>query len=122
MRKMTKEETILMIQLLLEDIRGNWGWEGPCRDIEASRLSESLIGEVDGMEELMLSILDYHNIDSDRKDGRYFRDTYPYGYENMDQLHNLTKTFDDKSDEFKEIAIDFLTYPEYTFEDWEETD
>ena len=122
MSKMTKEETILMIQLLLEDIRGNWGWEGPCRDIEASRLSESLIGEVDGMEELMLSILDYHNIDSGLKDGRYFRDAYPYGYENMDQLHNLTKTFDDKSDEFKEIAIDFLTYPEYTFEDWDETD
>ena len=117
---MSREETILMIQLLLEDIRGNWGWEVLCRDIEASRLSESLIGEVEGMEELMLTIDNYHNIDLCEKDGRYFRDTYPYGYENMEQLHNLTKTFDDKSDEFKEIAVDFLTYPEYAFEDWEE--
>ena len=32
---MNNEEKILLIKLILEDIRGNWGWENGNRDAEA---------------------------------------------------------------------------------------
>ena len=38
----------------------------------------------------------------------------------MDSLHNLSHTYRDKSNEFKDIAIEYLTYPEHRFDDWEE--
>ena len=52
-------------------------------------------------------------------DGRYFRDVFPYGYEDMEKLHDLEPTFLDKSDEFKAIAEAYITYPDTRFDDWD---
>ena len=38
----------------------------------------------------------------------------------MDELHNLKSTYMDKSDEFKFVAEEYLTYPDNRFDDWEE--
>lgn len=110
---MNKKEKILLIQLLLEDIRGNWVWEKEGRrDVMAMKLAMELKDEVKGMEELVETIAGY-----DGTDGRYFRKSYPYGYEGMEKIHKLTRTIKDKSQEFKEVALKYLTYPECRFED-----
>lgn len=36
----------------------------------------------------------------------------------MDHLHGLAHTFADKSYNFKITAEEYLTYPEYLFDDW----
>jgi len=111
---MSKEEKILLVQLLLEDIRSNWGWENNNRREFALCLAKEL-NDVQGMDILAYSIESYEHGD----DGRYFRDIYPHGYEGMSSLHGLEKTFNDKSDKFKSVALDYLTYPEYSFSDYE---
>lgn len=123
---MNVKEKILLIQLLLEDIRCNWGWErdrGICsRAVKARDLCNELAS---GLEYKSFAILadccdryirDYF----EDGDGRYFRDVFPYGYENMYILHCLESTYMDKSDEFKCVAEQYLTYPENRFDDWEE--
>ena len=39
-------EKILLVQLLLEDIRGNWGWEKRNRAIKAKALCEEIANEM----------------------------------------------------------------------------
>lgn len=123
---MNVKEKILLIQLLLEDIRGNWGWEntgGVCsRAIKAEELCEELAYELKDNRYFTLAnscsgyIAHYY----DDGDGRWFREQFPHGYENMDNLHGLNPTYMDKSDEFKEVAEEYLTHPEYRFDDWKE--
>lgn len=123
---MNVKEKILLVQLLLEDIRGNWGWEndnGICsRAIKARDLCKELVSglEDERFETLAGCCDDYIATYFEDGDGRYFRDVFPYGYENMDILHSLTPTFLDKSDEFKMVAEEYLTYPEYKFDDWDD--
>lgn len=123
---MNVTEKILLVQLLLEDIRGNWGWENNgdfcSRAIKAKDLCEELASDLNDDRYLTLAnscdtyIANYF----DDGDGRYFRDVFPYGYEHMDFLHGLAPTFLDKSEEFKLIAKEYLTYPESRFDDWDE--
>lgn len=123
---MNVKEKILLIELLLRDIRGNWGWEkdkGVCnRAIEARDLCEELAYELNDGRYLTLANCcnEYITYYFEDGDGRYFRDIFPNGYEEMDILHGLKYTYMDKSDEFKSIAETYLTYPKYMFEDWEE--
>ena len=107
---MNNNEKCLLLQLILEDLRGNWADSVSKRQTKAISLAKEL-----GYEELAKRI-EYW----DETDGRYFRDEYPYGYIDMEKLHGLSKTFKDKSEEFKKEALLYLTYPEYRFEDWEE--
>lgn len=110
------EEKLLLIQLLLEDIRGNWSWENKGkRDVLAMKLAMELKDKVKDMDKLVNTILGYNG-----NDGRYFRYPYPYGYEKMDKLHGLTRTIKDKSEEFRNLAMNYLTYPEFCFEDWQD--
>lgn len=126
---MNVKEKILLVQLLLEDIRGNWGytWDGvdaEGRALKAKSLCEEIASELNDNNYMELA----DNCDSYIKssyewgdcDGRYFRASFPEGYINMDSLHKLSHTYADKSDEFKTIAIEYLTYPENRFDDWEE--
>lgn len=113
---MTKQEKLLLLQLILEDVRSNWAFSVRERISGALELAEEL-KDVEGMDELIETIKDY---EIDTGDGRYFRDNYPCGYLEMDSLHELEKTFNDKSDEFKKKAKQLLTYPEYRFKDWRE--
>lgn len=113
---MNKEEKILMIRLLLEDIRGNWGWENNDRAGKAYELSKELYEETkdENWKEMCSAISLY-----DGDDGRYFRDDFPYGYIGMRSLYNITNNLKDKSDEFKKIFEDYITYPENRLDDVE---
>ena len=115
---MNNEEKILMIEIILEDIRGNWGWEKCDRKSKAYELSEQLYESThnEDWKELCACIANYYYGD----DGRYFRNEFPNGYGGMEKLYSITNTFKDKSPEFKAIVQDYITYPEYRFDDWEE--
>lgn len=114
---MNTKEKILLVQLLLEDIRSNWCWEKKNRVIKAKELCEEIVEELNDDN---FAILAYQCTCYSGEDGRFFRSSFPYGYEDMSDLHGLNKTYMDKSDEFKEIVDEYLTYPEYRFEDYEE--
>lgn len=115
---MSKEEMALALQLILEDIRGNWGGDLEERvDVAfylATQLSKNdnvylrMIASINGFKE---------DMKTEWCDGRYFRTSFPNGYNGMDSLHNIPHTNEDKSDEFKD-AVSCLTYPEYRFEDY----
>lgn len=124
---MDVKEKILLVELLLEDIRGNWGWgwigrNAVDRALKAASLCEEIAEELNDDRYLMLQnscnvyINDYYDGDGD---GRWFREEFPDGYENMEDLHGLTFTFLDKSEEFQAEAEEYLTYPEHRFDDWE---
>lgn len=115
---MSREETIYMIQCLLQDIRGNWGEKVEERAELAKDLCEEL-GEKDFLT-LASECAEFLAMESCDRDGRYFRAEFPYGYENMDKLHGLSHTLADKSNEFKRLAEVYITCPEYHFEDMEE--
>lgn len=125
---MDVKEKILLVELLLEDIRGNWGYCGIGRNaidraLKAASLCEEIAEELNDDRYLMLQnacnayINNYYDGDSD---GRWFREEFPDGYENMEKLHGLPFTFLDKSEEFQEEAEEFLTYPQFRFDDWQE--
>ena len=112
---MNKNEKILLLQLILEDIRGNWGFDLEERYEMALDLAKEL-----ELQNFINSIKDY--IERCKKgwnDGRYFRKSFERGgYERMEILHGLEKTISDKSEEF-ERSISILTSPEFRFDDWD---
>lgn len=122
---MTIKEKILLVQVLLEDIRGNWGWENDkgvfChRANKAKELCKEIAEETSNADFLILAnscevYIGYYHEDGD---GRFFRDRFPYGYINMESLHGLESTFGDKSAEFQTLAREYLTHPEFRFDDW----
>ena len=123
---MDVKEKILLVQLLLEDIRGNWGWERTgvfCSRVnKAKDLCEEIANELNDDNYFILagSCGEYISLCEDGDDdGRFFREEFPKGYENMDELHGLDFTYKDKSDDFKTIAKEYLTYPGHRFDDWE---
>lgn len=115
---MSNEEKILLIKLILEDIRGNWGWENGNRAGEAYKLSKELYKSTNDekWDKLSDRIARYKY----GEDGRYFRNDFPNGYIGMESLYSITETYEDKSNEFKTEVEEYLTYPEYRFEDFRE--
>lgn len=108
---MGDKEKIYLLQLLLEDIRGNWGWEIHPRIPFARQLAKEL-----NLQAHVKRIDDY-----DFSDGRHFRTYYHNGgYEGMDDMHGLHPTIRDKSDEFKKLVEDYITFPDSKFDDWDE--
>ena len=67
---MSNEEKILLIKLILEDIRGNWGWENGNRGVEAYELSRELYKSTNDekWDKLSECIARYEH----GEDGRYF--------------------------------------------------
>lgn len=126
---MDVKEKILLVQLLLEDIRGNWGHgyggrNAEQRALKARELCQEIATELNDNNYMTLADeCDEYirgSIEWGDWDGRFFRAPFPRGYENMDELHGLTSTYKDKSGEFRFVADDYLTYPENRFDDWEE--
>lgn len=123
---MNVKEKILLVQLLLEDIRGNWGWQWVGKDaieraMKARDLCKEIAEELNDDNYLILAnscdcYIRYFYSDGD---GRWFRYAFPNGYENMDALHGLEPTYMDKSDEFKVVAEEYFTHPECRLEDWD---
>lgn len=114
---MNDSEKLLLVELLLRDIRGNWGWENEPRDLKAQSLLEKLENKNKDTEILLSEIKAYSEMPFSSRDGRYFRETYPYGYLDMDEVHGMNYTFKDKSQDFKQACIKYLTYPYYLFKD-----
>lgn len=118
---MNTQEKILLVQLLLKDIRLNWGWEKRGRAAKAKELCEEIAKELydDNYFTLAKTCEEYIRCEEGGcNDGRFFRAEFPDGYEGMDHLHGLAHTFADKSYDFKITAEEYLTYPEYLFDDW----
>ena len=126
---MDVKEKILLVQLLLEDIRGNWGWvssfgqNAEHRALKAKELCQEIASELNDNNYMTLAERCDEYISESYEygdwDGRFFRETFPNGYEDMSELHGLTETYKDKSEEFQYVAKDYLTYPENRFDDWE---
>lgn len=114
---MTKQEKGLLLELLLLDIRGNWAFKALERACFASEIANEL-----GLDKTINLINGYTNEIFEDGDGRHFRCNFETegGYEGMEVIHNLTHTFHDKSEEFKKLALEHLTYPENIFDDWED--
>ncbi len=111
----TKEKTLLL-QVILQDLRGNWSDPRP-RAEKALSLAKELEMPV------FVSSVERYIAGGEQHgdwDGRYFRtDVKNGGYNSMEVLHGLPLTFHDKSDDFKKEAEAILTYPEMRFEDYE---
>ena len=75
---MNKEEKILLLQLILEDIRGNWADFLEERFNKAIEICNELIGELKDVEILKEKLENVEYEDSGF-DGRCFRTDYPKG-------------------------------------------
>lgn len=119
---MNTKEKILLIQLLLEDIRGNWDYNAEERALKARSLCEEVASETNNIDFTLLADYCDTYINSSKRwddwDGRFFRQPFPMGYEKMDKLHGLKPTFNNKSDEFKTVVKEYMTNPELRFGDW----
>ena len=122
---MNTKENILLIQLLLEDIRNNWDDDQKAenRALKAKALCEEVASETNNDEFTLLADFcdTYIKIGKRQNDwdGRFFRSTFPMGYEKMDKFHNLKHTYHNKSKDFKVIAKEYIVLPELIFSDWE---
>lgn len=121
---MNSKEKLLGIQLILEDIRCNWGDDLTDRLTTVKGLIRSLADSEEygeDMKHMLSSVAEYEDMlkEDGVVDGRFFAEDYPYGYYEMDIVHGLEKTLQDKSDEFKE-NMKCLTHPEDRFNDYNE--
>jgi len=110
---MTINEKILLIELLLWDVRLNFADKVSPR----VKFAKTLCMELGGDFEILAKDCDEFLKDRYR-DGRYFRDDFPHGYEGMETLHNLSNTYQDKSLEFQKYAKTYITCPDYIFSDY----
>ena len=119
---MNTKEKMLMVQLILEDIRGNWAYDAEERALKAMSLCEEIANETGNKDFLLLADFCDVYISTSKKlddwDGRFFRNPFPRGYEDIIKMHKLKPTYKDKSKDFKTVAIEYLTYPSYRFDDW----
>lgn len=113
---MDKKEKIYLIQCLLEDVRGNWADPIKSRVWKAKELCKELGEEFLDLANSCDYFIKYFD-NGECLDGRFFRKDFPYGYIGMDDLHGLSHTLNDKSDEFKKYVDKLITYPEYRFKD-----
>lgn len=120
---MNTKEKMLLVQLLLEDIRGDWADSAEERALKAKSLCEEIAKEINNEDFMLLADYCDTYINSSKRwndwDGRFFRQPFPMGYEKMDKMHNLKPTFNNKSKDFKSMANEYLTHPEVRFTDWE---
>ena len=109
---MNNNEKMLLLDLLLQDIRGNWGWENEDRTGLARKLAEEL-----SLKSHVQSLSDYEA--EGKGDGRFFRTSMKNGgYRGLKTTHGLNYTYHDRSEKFKKLAKEYLTHPKYAFDDW----
>ena len=120
---MNTKEKILLIQILLEDIRGNWGDNPEKRALKAKVLCEEVANEIKNDEFTLLADFCDTYIKTSKRwsdwDGRFFRQPFPMGYERMDKFHNLKHSYKNRSKDFKSLAKEYITSPEIIFSDWD---
>jgi len=112
---MDKNEKVLLLQLILEDIRSNWGWQLEERVEKALDLAIEL--RLNPHIEAIKAFLG--DMKTGNEDGRVFRGSYKWGgYLNMGELHQLSPSILDKSKSFQINAENILTFPKNRFTDW----
>ena len=125
---MNTNEKILLVQLLLEDIKdesghGKFGRNAEDRASKAESLCKEIANESHNDEYLILADFCDTYIKTSKKwgdwDGRFFRQSFPMGYEKMNKLHGLKYTIKNKSNEFQLIVKEYMTFPELRFNDWD---
>lgn len=112
---MTREEGIFLIECLLRDVRLNWADDPTPRCALAMNLCHELGGDFNILENECREFVNWIS-EGEEVDGRHFRDDFPYGYEDMNSLHNLPRTLKDKSYEFKLYVKKYITCPDWIFE------
>lgn len=112
---MSKEEKLLLLDLLMRDMRGAFPQhrKDP-RLLKVLELSKEL--ELDALHSETQEWLEH----SDYLDGRHFRDCN-MNYYKIAEMHNLKPTYKDKSYEFCREAM-IIKYKEYIFEDYIDMD
>lgn len=124
---MNVKEKILLVQLLLEDIRCDWGHgyigrNAEDRALKVKSLCEEIANENGNDEFTILADFCDTYINTSKKwgdwDGRFFRQPFPMGYEKMDKMHGLKPTIKNKSKDFQTIAEEYMTEPDSRFNDW----
>lgn len=122
---MDTKEKILLVQLLLEDIGYDCEHNADGRALKAKSLCEELAIESRNDDFTLLADFCDTYVRSSKRwgdwDGRFFRQSFPMGYNNMDKLHGLKHTYKNRSDDFKSIVNEFMTSLEYIFADLEST-
>lgn len=122
---MNTKEKILLIQLLLEDIRDDWSDSRSAKNraLKAKSLCEEVASEINNNEFTILADFCDTYINTSQRwddwDGRFFRQPFPMGYERMDKFHNLKHTYNNKSKDFRSVIEEYISSPEFIFEDWE---
>lgn len=121
---MNTKEKILLVQLLLEDIRNNDNYDTEKRAAKATSLCKELTHETHNDEYMILADFCDAYIKTGKKfgdwDGRFFRNTFPMGCERMNKLHGLNLMIKNKSNDFQNVAKEYLLSPEDAFIDWVE--
>ncbi len=113
---MDRNEKLLLLQLILEDIRGNWGWDVSKRLHAALGLAQELTLP-EHIERIQLGLKDLQVGDFD---GRWFRTSWDDGgYIDCEKVHGLTSTIVGRSKAFQDRACGILTYPQSCFVDWD---
>lgn len=126
---MTFEEKVLLLECVLRDIRLNWAELTKRRVNLAKALCKDIANDESTPEEMKEKFDILYNccvdgryyIEHEDFDGRFFREDFPYGYEEMDKIHNIPHPYKlaNRSDEFKKLCKEFLTCPDSIFEDVE---
>ena len=120
---MNTNEKILLVQMILEDVGYNDS-DTKNRVSKAKSLCEQIAVETNGNVNytILADFCDTY-ISTGKKfgdwDGRFFRQAFPMGYNGMDKLHKLKHTYQNKSENFKSVANEYITSPEVIFDDWE---
>lgn len=113
---MVKKEKIFLLQLTLEDIRGDWLYDCEERAEVARGLAEELC--YTHMVEKIKRFISY--VEEGDVDGRYFRTSFDNGgYEGMEKLHGLPRTLEGKSKEFYSFMVCNLNNPDMQLNDWD---
>ena len=107
---MTKEEKVLLIEVLLQDVRNNWSSLTTERVETAAKLCDELGGEF-----AILSLTCREFLEDSVVDGRFFREDFPYGYIGMDKMHRLDRRLEGKSEDFVALAEKLVTCPGMAF-------
>ena len=120
---MNTKEKILLVQLLLEDLENDCEQNPDKRASKTKSFCEEISNELQNENYLILADFCDTYINVGKRcgdwDGRFFRQTFPMGYRSMEKLHNLKPTYNNKSDEFKSIVMEFVVLPNLLFDDWE---
>lgn len=119
---MDNNEKLLALQVILMDTRAN-NKRYIDKNIKAAKILANELQKEKAYEKDMTIMLDRisqfeNNFDLNKLDNKYFRLPYPKGYEDMEKIHNLKKTYEDKSRDFKCFINHSLEFPERIFRDW----